>query len=90
MNEGSGSIPLTNGSGSERAKNMWIRWIHTTNNGIQIQIRYRYLEKYFDAVDEEKDDDNKHESGIAAVEDVGVIKMVLIKKKRQAIILKYY
>jgi hypothetical protein len=28
---GSGSIPLTNGSGSEsgRLKNMWIRWIRT-------------------------------------------------------------
>jgi hypothetical protein len=75
MTEGSESIPLTNGSGSERSKNMWIRWIHAANNGIQVQTRY--LEKYFDAVDEEKDDDNKHESGIAAVEDVGVIKVVL-------------
>jgi hypothetical protein len=54
-------------------------------------IRYStYLEKYFDAVDEEKDDDNKHESGIAAVEDVGVIKVVLMKKKRQTIISKHY
>ncbi len=31
---GSGSIPLTNGSGSGRPKNMWIRWIR-----IQIRIR---------------------------------------------------
>jgi hypothetical protein len=52
------------------------------------EFRYRtYLEKYFDAVDEEKDDDNKHESGIAAVEDVGVIKVVLRGEK---IILKHY
>ena len=27
MIEGSGSIPLTSGSGSGRPKNMWIRWI---------------------------------------------------------------
>ncbi len=27
MIEGSGSIPLTNGSGSRRPKSMWIRWI---------------------------------------------------------------
>ncbi len=27
---GSGSIPLTNGSGSGRTKNMWIRWIRNT------------------------------------------------------------
>ncbi len=31
---GSGSIPLTSGSGSERPKNMWIRWIR-----IRIRIR---------------------------------------------------
>ncbi len=31
---GSGSIPLTNGSGSRRPKNMWIRWIE-----IRIRIR---------------------------------------------------
>jgi hypothetical protein len=29
MIEGSGSIPLTNGSG--RPKNMWIRWIRIRN-----------------------------------------------------------
>jgi hypothetical protein len=28
---GSGSIPLTNGSGSGRPKNMWIRWIRIRN-----------------------------------------------------------
>jgi hypothetical protein len=28
MIEGSVSTPLTNGSGSGRPKNMWIRWIH--------------------------------------------------------------
>jgi hypothetical protein len=27
IREGSGSIPLTNGSGSGRPKNTWIRWI---------------------------------------------------------------
>jgi hypothetical protein len=31
---GSGSIPLTSGSGSGRPKNMWIRWIR-----ILIRIR---------------------------------------------------
>jgi hypothetical protein len=33
--EGSGSIPLTNGSGSgsRRPKNMWIRWIRIRNTG---------------------------------------------------------
>jgi hypothetical protein len=30
MIEGSGSIPLTSGSGSGRAKSMWIRWIRNT------------------------------------------------------------
>jgi hypothetical protein len=29
---GSGSIPLTSGSGSERLKNMWIRWIRNTGS----------------------------------------------------------
>ncbi len=33
---GSGSIPLTNGSGSGRPENMWIRWIR-----IRIRIRLR-------------------------------------------------
>jgi hypothetical protein len=33
---GSGSIPLTNGSGSRRLKNTWIRWIR-----IRIRIRIR-------------------------------------------------
>ncbi len=33
MIEGSGfgSIPMTNGSGSKRPKNMWIRWIRIRN-----------------------------------------------------------
>jgi hypothetical protein len=31
MIEGSGFIPLTNGSGSRRPKNMWIRWIRICN-----------------------------------------------------------
>jgi hypothetical protein len=31
MIEGSGSIPLTSGSGSGRPKNMWIRWIRIRN-----------------------------------------------------------
>ncbi len=34
--EGSGSIPLTNGSGSRRPKNMWIRWIRIRNTGKNI------------------------------------------------------
>ncbi len=33
MIEGSGSIPLTNGSRSERPRNMWIRWIRIRNTG---------------------------------------------------------
>ncbi len=39
MTEGSGSIPLTagSGSGSRRPKNMWIRWIRML--GIRIQSR---------------------------------------------------
>ncbi len=36
-----GSIPLTNGSGSRRPKNMWIQWI-----GIRIRIRIRNTGKY--------------------------------------------
>jgi hypothetical protein len=36
MIEGSGSIPLTSGSGSGRPKNMWIRWIRIR---IRIWIR---------------------------------------------------
>jgi hypothetical protein len=35
---GSGSIPLTNESGSGRPKNMWIRWI-------RIRIRIRNTEE---------------------------------------------
>jgi hypothetical protein len=31
---GSGSIPLTSGSGSGRPKNMWIRWIRNTANKV--------------------------------------------------------
>jgi hypothetical protein len=37
MIEGSGSIPLTYGSGSRRPKNIWIRWI---------RIRIRNTEHY--------------------------------------------
>jgi hypothetical protein len=33
MIEGSGSIPLTSGSGSWRLKNTWIRWIRIRNTG---------------------------------------------------------
>ncbi len=39
--EGSGSIPLTNGSGSGRAKNMWIRWI-------RLWIQNREAQKHVD------------------------------------------
>ncbi len=40
---GSGSIPLTNGSGSgfRRPKNMWIRWIR-----IRIRIRNTDLQEF--------------------------------------------
>ncbi len=34
MIEGSGSIPLTNGSGSGKPKNMWIRWIRIRNTAL--------------------------------------------------------
>ncbi len=39
---GSGSIPLTSGSGSGRPKNMWIRWIRIwiRNTGIGLQKKY--------------------------------------------------
>ena len=36
-----------------------------------------YLEKYFDAVDEEEDDHDKHQARVATVEDVGGVEMVL-------------
>ncbi len=35
---GSGSIPLTNGSGSGRPKNMWVRWIWIRNTGSYLNI----------------------------------------------------
>ncbi len=35
---GSGSIPLTNGSGSGRPKNMWIRWIQIRNTAFTEQF----------------------------------------------------
>ncbi len=38
MIEGSGSIPLTSGSGSERPKNMWIRWIRIRNTDTKYQV----------------------------------------------------
>jgi hypothetical protein len=38
MIEGSGSIPLTNGSGSGKLKNMWIRWIRIRNTDLQILL----------------------------------------------------
>jgi hypothetical protein len=34
---GSGSIPLTSGSGSGRPKNMWIRWIRIRNTAFKDQ-----------------------------------------------------
>jgi hypothetical protein len=34
MIEGSGSIPLTNGSGSRRPNNTWIRWIRIRNTAL--------------------------------------------------------
>jgi hypothetical protein len=41
---GSGSIPLTNGSGYMRPKNMWIRWIRM--RWIRIRIRIRNTDFY--------------------------------------------
>jgi hypothetical protein len=35
---GSGSIPLNNGSGSRRLKNMWIRWIRIRNTVRNIAV----------------------------------------------------
>ncbi len=46
---GSGSIPLTNSSGSGRPKNMWIRWIRiririrNTGCNMEHNIRYSHL-----------------------------------------------
>jgi hypothetical protein len=44
---GSGSKPLTNGSGSGKPKNMWIRWIRirirTRNTGTYNADRYQIL-----------------------------------------------
>jgi hypothetical protein len=52
MIEGSGSIPLTNGSGygSRRLKNMWIRWIRIQMR-IRIRIRNIELERLLTYVD---------------------------------------
>ncbi len=36
----SGSIPLTNGSGSRRLKNMWIRWIRIRNTALFSDLFY--------------------------------------------------
>jgi hypothetical protein len=35
---GSGSIPLTSGSGSRRPKHMWIRWIRIRNTDLNISV----------------------------------------------------
>jgi hypothetical protein len=40
MIEGSGSIPLTSGSGSWRPKNMWIRWIRLRSTDINSAVPY--------------------------------------------------
>ena len=41
---GSGSIPLTSGSGSGRPKNMWIRWIrNTADKTVYITDRHKIL-----------------------------------------------
>jgi hypothetical protein len=47
---GSGSIPLTSGSGSRRPKNMWIRRIRIRNTvckcvKLHVMIRYKLLRK---------------------------------------------
>jgi hypothetical protein len=48
---GSGSIPPTSGSGSERPKNMWIRWIrirNTVHNTVfYLQTRYSFLARIY-------------------------------------------
>ena len=40
------------------------------------------LKEYFNSVDEKEDDNNKHESGIAAIEDVSVVLNILHKNLR--------
>jgi hypothetical protein len=44
--EGSGSIPLTNGFGSGRPKNMWIRWIRNTGPHLTISENFRQIRSY--------------------------------------------
>ncbi len=44
----SGSIPLTNGSGSRRPKNMWIPWIRIRNTAVKTTPPIMY--KFFDIV----------------------------------------
>jgi hypothetical protein len=44
MIEGSGSIPLTSGSGSGRPKNMWIRWIRNNDYKDEGFIAKLYLQ----------------------------------------------
>ncbi len=58
---GSGSIPLTNGSGSRRPKNMWIQWIRIRNTdrnestkGSDIEAKDRNETKMFWCVPEPK------------------------------------
>ncbi len=43
MIEGTGSIPLTSGSGSVRPKNMWIRWIRILNTDFGIFVHFKLL-----------------------------------------------
>ncbi len=43
---GSGSIPLTNGSGSRTPKNMWIRWIRIRNTAVLSVVGGRQLFVY--------------------------------------------
>ncbi len=41
-------------------------------------LRGSYLEEDLNAIDEKEDDDDEHEEGVAAVEDVGVELAVLV------------
>jgi hypothetical protein len=63
--EGSGSIPLTNGSGSVRAKNMWIRWIRIRNTACISASVLRGIRRYFSG-----DPDTNHGSVFESYQDI--------------------
>ena len=47
------------------------------------------LKEYFNSVDKKEDDNNKHESGIAAIEDMSVVLNILHKNSRNEYIYKH-